>query len=428
MLGSGLPNGWREKQTADGRIFYLDDVSEQTTWARPTQATLADGWSVRYDNTGRKYYVNDSKKTTQWDVPPLASRGTNWSIEDQPDYDLNASAPSAPSAPVEDKWALPPDYVNNELPGRYASRSKFPMPSQFTASETLENPGYKSSFQVLADANAPRFTDKPPGYNTYERRESSTWKEVLSRQTINFWIHAALCFGVWTCAILAAFESMFFGAIIAFGVGWALMALAGCCSDTRGYLNNIQFNRSPYEYESTLRASKGTINWTVQCYHYETRRTTDSKGKTKTKRVRVNTHRASKNYVYHGSRDVSAELPNIESFKVMQLNSETRFGFADAETRNHYNTNLSIWRKNHDRDRHQDFSMSWNVLGLIQYALWEREEGAIPPCARNPVAFLVCTALSFGFLWRLWFEKFCGHTKWVCEKEISQPDLNQSFA
>ena len=68
---------------------------------------------MSYDNTGRKYYANDLKKTTQWDVPPLASGGTNWSIEDQPDYDLNASAPSAPSAPVEDKWALPPDYVND---------------------------------------------------------------------------------------------------------------------------------------------------------------------------------------------------------------------------------------------------------------------------------------------------------------------------
>ena len=53
----------------------------------------------------------------------------------------------------------------------------------------------------------------------------------LKRQTPNFWIHALLCFGVWICAILAFFESMFLGAIIAFVVGWALMALAGCCSD-----------------------------------------------------------------------------------------------------------------------------------------------------------------------------------------------------
>ena len=45
--GTSLPNGWREKKDADGKLYYVDDVSERTTWARPTEPSLPNGWSVR---------------------------------------------------------------------------------------------------------------------------------------------------------------------------------------------------------------------------------------------------------------------------------------------------------------------------------------------------------------------------------------------
>lgn len=42
-----LPQGWEERQDANGRIFYVDHTTRRTQWERPTRANLQPAGEVR---------------------------------------------------------------------------------------------------------------------------------------------------------------------------------------------------------------------------------------------------------------------------------------------------------------------------------------------------------------------------------------------
>jgi len=59
-----VPSDWEQKQTPDGRIFYLDHSEKKTHWEPP------EGWSIRKTANGRLYYLHHTTKTTHWSLPP----------------------------------------------------------------------------------------------------------------------------------------------------------------------------------------------------------------------------------------------------------------------------------------------------------------------------------------------------------------------
>lgn len=77
-----LPAGWEEARDYDGRVFYIDHNTRQTSWIDPRDRitkplTFADcvgdelplGWETVYDKQIGTYYMDHIKKLTQIEDP-----------------------------------------------------------------------------------------------------------------------------------------------------------------------------------------------------------------------------------------------------------------------------------------------------------------------------------------------------------------------
>ncbi|KAK0514382.1 hypothetical protein JMJ35_002999 [Cladonia borealis] len=98
--GTGeLPAGWEQRQTPEGRYYFVDHNTRTTTWVDPRRqqyirmyggnpngnnttiqtqpvsqlGALPSGWEMRLTNTARVYFVDHNTKTTTWDDPRLPS-------------------------------------------------------------------------------------------------------------------------------------------------------------------------------------------------------------------------------------------------------------------------------------------------------------------------------------------------------------------
>lgn len=98
--GTGeLPAGWEQRQTPEGRSYFVDHNTRSTTWVDPRRqqyirmygqsptggnssiqsqpvsqlGALPSGWEMRLTHTARVYFVDHNTKTTTWDDPRLPS-------------------------------------------------------------------------------------------------------------------------------------------------------------------------------------------------------------------------------------------------------------------------------------------------------------------------------------------------------------------
>lgn len=99
--GTGeLPAGWEQRNTPEGRAYFVDHNTRTTTWVDPRRqqyirmygpqnpggnnatiqqqpvsqlGPLPSGWEMRLTNTARVYFVDHNTKTTTWDDPRLPS-------------------------------------------------------------------------------------------------------------------------------------------------------------------------------------------------------------------------------------------------------------------------------------------------------------------------------------------------------------------
>lgn len=96
--GTGpLPSGWEQRNTPEGRPYFVDHNTRTTTWVDPRRqqilrimgpngnnvtvqpqsvsqlGPLPSGWEMRLTSTARVYFVDHNTKTTTWDDPRLPS-------------------------------------------------------------------------------------------------------------------------------------------------------------------------------------------------------------------------------------------------------------------------------------------------------------------------------------------------------------------
>lgn len=66
-----LPPNWEQRRAQDGRVYFMDHASRQTSWNDPrlTDPTLPQGIERRVTADGRFYYVNHMTRTTSWQRP-----------------------------------------------------------------------------------------------------------------------------------------------------------------------------------------------------------------------------------------------------------------------------------------------------------------------------------------------------------------------
>ncbi|KAF5000103.1 hypothetical protein FDECE_11289 [Fusarium decemcellulare] len=124
---SPLPPGWEQRLTPDGRAYYANHSTQETTWERPAPVSkppLPPGWEVRLTPDGRCYYVHHATQSTTWERPapePLPPLPPGWEEMSTPDgrayyvnhttktttWDRPAPAPVSP---------LPPDWEQRFTP------------------------------------------------------------------------------------------------------------------------------------------------------------------------------------------------------------------------------------------------------------------------------------------------------------------------
>ncbi|KAI8719809.1 hypothetical protein NCS52_00763000 [Fusarium sp. LHS14.1] len=69
LLGySGLPAGWEERRTPDGRTFYFNRKMGSSSWTKPANS-LPDGWKELRTPDQVPFYINENLGLSTWDRP-----------------------------------------------------------------------------------------------------------------------------------------------------------------------------------------------------------------------------------------------------------------------------------------------------------------------------------------------------------------------
>mmetsp|Transcript_123577 Transcript_123577/g.242459 ORF Transcript_123577/g.242459 Transcript_123577/m.242459 type:complete len:258 (+) Transcript_123577:96-869(+) len=95
-MAAALPDGWAQHQDGEGRPFYYNAATEESTYDLPGEPAgvggdLPAGWTQHQDAEGRTYYANSVTGESSWEVPAVAAassaaRGdgganSTWSLE-----------------------------------------------------------------------------------------------------------------------------------------------------------------------------------------------------------------------------------------------------------------------------------------------------------------------------------------------------------
>ena len=76
---AALPAGWSTAE-ADGATYYVNDVTQETSWERPTEPAqqaaapnaapqLRSGWAAVQADDGSTYYVHEATGQSSWEIP-----------------------------------------------------------------------------------------------------------------------------------------------------------------------------------------------------------------------------------------------------------------------------------------------------------------------------------------------------------------------
>lgn len=117
-------------------------------------------------------------------------------------------------------------------------------------------------------------------------------ENLLERSTSRCWDCSWLNIFFSLCVVGSLFPAIYIDPkiFIATGVAYLLILCETLCSQTTSFLSNVLKVSELQIYLNRLGAAPPHIKFWIQNYHYETRTYTDSKGRTHTRQVRVDTH------------------------------------------------------------------------------------------------------------------------------------------
>lgn len=65
---AALPAGWEQCTSRDGRVYYANKATKETSWVRPVDGVTGP-WREITSSDGRLYYYNTTTGDTQWTKP-----------------------------------------------------------------------------------------------------------------------------------------------------------------------------------------------------------------------------------------------------------------------------------------------------------------------------------------------------------------------
>lgn len=94
VMAEALPEGWGAYQDDQGRTYYANPMTGETSWDPPAPAVvLPDGWTAHQDpETGKTFYANVTTGESSWEPPsapavpapappPSMEKPGRWSVD-----------------------------------------------------------------------------------------------------------------------------------------------------------------------------------------------------------------------------------------------------------------------------------------------------------------------------------------------------------
>jgi hypothetical protein len=204
---------------------------------------------------------------------------------------------------------------------------------------------------------------------------------------------------------------------IVLGILVVLYLLLAVVSPTRRYLSNI-LSRGIEDYVSRLIKAEPRLAWSIQCYHFRSESYTDSKGKRRTRRKRVNTHTAHSAFEFDVCDDVSGAVIGPTFAPVRRLRCQKNHIFADQHTAAAHAQEFSSWVRENDRDTHKDVRETLELPNFEAMTLAYPVES--PPFGISLLAYWLCTLLLMGMPYSLFFFARTTPVDFYCVKRISR--------
>jgi len=190
------------------------------------------------------------------------------------------------------------------------------------------------------------------------------------------------------------------------------------CSSSFSYLSGTHEKEAVKIIVNNMKAATPSIEWHVECYHYETRhhtrRTTDREGHSHTEHYtteeRVNTWTATGFFRYKSFVDASPPLRGLDKFKLTKLQLTKRYSFDNQASATNFQSQRANFREANRRDTHQDFNETFIVPGFKSKLLCEAIKGYKPWCL-NLKFYLLFHLFCLGPCYRWWFSSICGNKR-----------------
>lgn len=212
---------------------------------------------------------------------------------------------------------------------------------------------------------------------------------------------------------------------ILIGVAYLIYLIECCRSDSLKFLRN-QMEVFGYEnFLAQVKKSAPVVTFVVECYHYETRTTTQTiyvnnvpQTTIQTQQVKVVSSTNTQQFNYASWADTTGDPTGLNSHKLIKLKVEKLLVFADDPTEKEYNKQKQAHTDKHkNRDTHFNAYMQHGINGYKDQIL-VKSGVATKPFLLNIWFFVLFSLMGLSWPYRMWFEYLVDNKAITLKKRI----------
>ena len=210
---------------------------------------------------------------------------------------------------------------------------------------------------------------------------------------------------------------------------YVIYVITSLFSKTCSYLVHKQKNSTIHSYMINLFKTKPKINYSVNCYHYETRTytTTDNEGNTQThtETIRVNTYSETQEFYFKSFKDTSGMfILDMDNVKLSPKNyyiklhlTSTIYPSNDGTMDDYIRDRDNFYNINRCRDTHMDTHENKMIDGFNEFKLVS--VGDKKPLCVNYGCYFIFILIGFSELYKSYVNHFCIAQNFNLSKEFS---------